>query len=62
VLVLQRGLATDVVQLCFVLKVLVDFLLAGGGGDKVTFAVALVNLAGAHDVVDGVFYELVPVG
>lgn len=58
---LERGFTTHFHLAGFVVQVLVDLLLASVGCNEVSLAVAFVDLAGTHDVVDGVLNKLVPV-
>ena len=57
---LERGFTTDVSGRDDVLEFLVNFLCAVDHGSKLTTSVALVDLAGTHNLVLGILNELIP--
>jgi len=59
-LVLEGGFAADIGLCGIVIQILVNLLLALGHGHEISLAVALVNLTGTHNIIDGVLNELVP--
>ena len=58
----EGSLASEVVGVNHIFKIVIGFLLTGFHGHVVASAVALVDLARTHDFVLGVVEELGPVG